>query len=135
MRKYPSDVSKSENRIDANLEIVKRRDSDNFPRFPQQEWCTWTIPNIVCNVTTDTWAIWIVFIFCNLMLHFINNGKKWCLVFKLMYFYIRIRHNTPLFSTNVQNQSRDLDDWYSNLFLKAYINRHAHTEYINLKLI
>ena len=57
MRKYPSDVSESENRIDANLEMVKRRDSDNFPRFPQQEWCTWTIPKIACNVTTDTWVI------------------------------------------------------------------------------
>ena len=26
--------------------------------------------------------------------------------------------------------STDLDDQYSNLFLNAYINRHAHTEYL-----
>ena len=34
MRKYPSDVSVSINCIDANLEMVERRDPDNFPRFP-----------------------------------------------------------------------------------------------------
>ena len=27
------------------------------------------------------------------------------------------------------DSSTDLDDRYSNLFLNAYINRHAHTEY------
>ena len=27
------------------------------------------------------------------------------------------------------DSSTDLDDWYSNLFQNAYINRHAHTEY------
>ena len=26
--------------------------------------------------------------------------------------------------------STDLDDRYSNLFLNAHINRHAHTEYL-----
>ena len=26
----------------------------------------------------------------------------------------------------------DLDDRYSNLFLNAYINRHAHTEYLKM---
>ena len=26
----------------------------------------------------------------------------------------------------------DLDDRYSNLFLNAYINHHAHTEYVKL---
>ena len=31
------------------------------------------------------------------------------------------------------DSSTDLDDRYSNLFLNAYINRHAHTE--NLKMI
>ena len=30
------------------------------------------------------------------------------------------------------DSSTDLDDRYSNLFLNAYINRHAHTEYINM---
>ena len=29
------------------------------------------------------------------------------------------------------DSSTDLDDRYSNLFLNAYINRHAHTEYLN----
>ena len=28
------------------------------------------------------------------------------------------------------DSSTDLDDQYSNLFLSAYINRHAHTEYL-----
>ena len=30
------------------------------------------------------------------------------------------------------DSSTDLDDLYSNLFLNAYINRHAHTEYLNM---
>ena len=30
------------------------------------------------------------------------------------------------------DSSTDLDDWYSNLFLNAYINRHAHTEYLKM---
>ena len=34
MRKYPSDVSVSENYIDANWEMVERRNPDNFNRFP-----------------------------------------------------------------------------------------------------
>ena len=50
MRKYPTDVSVSENCIDTNLEMIERRDPDNFPRFPQQEWCARTIPEIALNV-------------------------------------------------------------------------------------
>ena len=30
------------------------------------------------------------------------------------------------------DSSTDLDDRYSNLFLNAYISRHAHTEYLKL---
>ena len=30
------------------------------------------------------------------------------------------------------DSSTDLDDQYSNLFLNAYINRHAHTEYLKI---
>ena len=30
------------------------------------------------------------------------------------------------------DSSADLDDRYSNLFLNAYINRHAHTEYLKI---
>ena len=30
------------------------------------------------------------------------------------------------------DSSTDLDDRYSNLFLNAYINRHAHTEYLKM---
>ena len=33
------------------------------------------------------------------------------------------------------DSSTDLDDQYSNLFLNAYINRHAHTEYLKNDLI
>ena len=46
MLKYQSDVSVSKNRIDANSEMVERRDPDNYPRFPPQECCAWTIPEI-----------------------------------------------------------------------------------------
>ena len=46
MRKYPSDVSISKNFIDANFEMVERRDPDTFPRFPAQEWCAWTLHEI-----------------------------------------------------------------------------------------
>ena len=30
------------------------------------------------------------------------------------------------------DSSTDLNDRYSNLFLNAYINRHAHTEYLKM---
>ena len=30
------------------------------------------------------------------------------------------------------DSSTDLDDRFSNLFLNAYINRHAHTEYLKM---
>ena len=30
------------------------------------------------------------------------------------------------------DSSTDLDDRYSNLFLNAYINRHAHSEYLKI---
>ena len=30
------------------------------------------------------------------------------------------------------DSSTDLDDMYLNLFLNAYINRHAHTEYLKM---
>ena len=33
------------------------------------------------------------------------------------------------------DSSTNLDDRYSNLFLNAYINRHAHTEYLKNDLI
>ena len=50
MRKYPSDVSISINCIDANLEMVEIRDPDNFPRFPPQKWCAWTISEVALNM-------------------------------------------------------------------------------------
>ena len=37
MRKYPSDVSVSENCIDVNLEMAERGNPDNFPPFPAAE--------------------------------------------------------------------------------------------------
>ena len=46
MRKHPPDVNVSETCIDANFKMVERRDPDNFPRFPTQERCAWTIPEI-----------------------------------------------------------------------------------------
>ena len=32
------------------------------------------------------------------------------------------------------DSSTDHPDWYSNLFLNAYINRYAHTEYLKMIL-
>ena len=45
-------TSVSKNCIGANLEVVERRDPDNFPRFPPQEWCARTIPEIALKETT-----------------------------------------------------------------------------------
>ena len=51
MWKYPSDLSVSKKKcIDANLEIFERRDPDNFPLFPMQEWDAWTIPEIALKI-------------------------------------------------------------------------------------
>ena len=50
MLKYPSDVSVSKNCIDANMEMVKRHDPDNFHCSPPQERCLWTIPKIAFNI-------------------------------------------------------------------------------------
>ena len=63
MQKYPSDVSVSENCIDANLEMVERRGRDNFPHCQPQEWCAWTIHEIVLN-SGD---------FCRLLIAFTNS--------------------------------------------------------------
>ena len=49
MRKYPPDVNVSDTCIDANLKMAERWDPDNFPRFPPQESCAWTIPEIDSN--------------------------------------------------------------------------------------
>ena len=46
MWKYPSVVSVSKNCMGANLEVVERREPDNFPGFLPQECCAWTIPEI-----------------------------------------------------------------------------------------
>ena len=46
MRKHPPEVNVSEPCIDANSKMIESRDPDNFPRFPPQEWCAWTIPEI-----------------------------------------------------------------------------------------
>ena len=81
MRKYPLDVNVAKTCIDANLKMVERRDPGNFPRFPPQEWCAWTIPEIALrwswcsssqkssalasaykNVDPDQTAVWMGFI-------------------------------------------------------------------------
>ena len=49
MQKYPSDVSISKICIHANLEMIERQYPDNFPRFPPQECCLWTIPEIALD--------------------------------------------------------------------------------------
>ena len=46
---------------------------------------------------------------------------------------LRIRHaHGDLCKHLGIDSSTDLDDRYSNLFLNAYINRHAHTEYLKM---
>ena len=45
--------------------------------------------------------------------------------------YLSIRHaHDDLCKHLGIDSSTDLDDRYSNLFLNAYINHHAHTEYL-----
>ena len=47
--------------------------------------------------------------------------------------YLSIRHaHGDLCKHLGIDLSTDLNDRYSNLFLNAYINRHAHTEYIKM---
>ena len=62
MRKYTSDVSVTKNCIDANLEMFERRVPDNFPCFPPQEWCVWTIPEIalkrISYIDKETCRTW-----------------------------------------------------------------------------
>ena len=50
MRKYPSDISVSENCIDSNLSTVEKWEPDSFLCFPPQERCAWEIPEIVLKV-------------------------------------------------------------------------------------
>ena len=50
--------------------------------------------------------------------------------------FLSIRHaDGDLCKHSGIDLSTDLNDRYSNLFLNAYINRHAHTEYIKNDLI
>ena len=47
--------------------------------------------------------------------------------------FLSIRHAHCDLSKHLGiDSSTDLDDRYSNLFLNAYINRHAHTKYLKM---
>ena len=47
--------------------------------------------------------------------------------------FLSIRHaDGDLCKHLGKDSSTDLEDRYSNLFLNAYINRHAHTEYLKM---
>ena len=47
--------------------------------------------------------------------------------------FLCIRHADGDLSKHLgMDSSTNLDDWYSNLFLNAYINCHAHTEYLKM---
>ena len=47
--------------------------------------------------------------------------------------FLSIRHAHGDLCKHLGIDSRtDLDDRFSNLFLNAYINRHAHTEYLKM---
>ena len=47
--------------------------------------------------------------------------------------FLSIRHaHGDLCKHLGKDSSTDLNDRYSNLFLNAYINRHAHTEYLKM---
>ena len=45
---------------------------------------------------------------------------------------LSIRHAHGDLCKHLGIDSTDLDGRYSNLFLNAYMNRHAHTEYLKL---
>ena len=47
--------------------------------------------------------------------------------------FLSIRHAHSDLCKHLEiDSSTDLDDQYSNLSLNAYINRHAHTEYLKM---
>ena len=47
--------------------------------------------------------------------------------------FLSIRHTHGDLCKHLEiDSSTDLDDRYSNLFLNAYINRYAHTEYLKM---
>ena len=50
---------------------------------------------------------------------------------ELDHFYVLDMHGGLCKHLEIDS-STDLDDRYSNLFLNAYINRHAHTEYLKM---
>ena len=48
-------------------------------------------------------------------------------------YFLSIRHAHGDLCKHLEiDSSTDLDDRYSNFFLNAYINRHAHTEYLKM---
>ena len=49
-----------------------------------------------------------------------------------MSIYVSINGIDSEYVTEGIDSSTDLHDRYSNLFLNAYINRHAHTEYLKM---
>ena len=56
-----------------------------------------------------------------------------CLNYYRIRSFISIRHAHGNLCKHLGiDSSTDLDDRYSNLFLNACINRHAHTEYLNM---
>ena len=72
-----------------------------------------------------------------------GSGRYWCLYYIAKHAiclkdyrirsYLSIRHaHGDLCKHLGIDSSTDLDDRYSNLFLNAYINRHAHTGYLKL---
>ena len=54
--------------------------------------------------------------------------------YRIRQFFIRHAHGDLCKHLGIDS-STDLDDRYSNLFLNAYINRHAHTEYLKMILV
>ena len=53
--------------------------------------------------------------------------------YRIRSFLLSIRHaHGDLCKHLGKDSSTDLDDRYSNLFLNAYINRHAHAEYLKM---
>ena len=80
-----------------------KRDPDNFPYFPSQEWCAWTIPEIVINCFTE----WLnVRLFC---LSVITRGVhlivalEFCKANCLTYLY-SIHFNLLIFSSLIEIQ-------------------------------
>ena len=84
--------------------------------------CVRNTSNIYSEVDNET-GKWLSHIFG--LAHLDQQEIEDCFVFEIM-------PDTPSEIAACERCEDYLDDRYSNLFLNAYINRHAHTEYLKM---